>query len=58
MYFFTNTVKEEPSDGEVLRYYKTTVSKAFMFEGLNFALFSVAHWIFAILIWFTAEKLT
>jgi len=39
-------------------FYESTVGTAFVFEGLNFAFFSVAHWIYAVLMWFSSSKLS
>ena len=59
MFFFTKIVKEKTNlNGSEMYFYESTVGVAFVFEGLNFAFFSVAHWIFAILMWFSAQKLS
>ncbi len=57
IYFFTKIVIPT-ADPDIFNFSEPTVGKAYFFEGLNFACFSVAHWIFAILMWFTASKLT
>jgi hypothetical protein len=62
MYFFTNTVQPNtnPKTSSIATtvFYEGTVARVFVFEGLNFAFFSVAHWIFAILMWFSSVKMS
>lgn len=60
MYYFTKSVSDPREfDGKYygVEYHQHISNLSLVYEGLNFAFFSGSHWMFAVLMWITSEKL-